>query len=184
LDVLKNARFDKEPNNNIASAQTVFGSQGILGAITPAIGSGLNAIDSGYYFSDGLHPSAENSYVLGQAQDGAGGLITVRNYFTFSLPAATSTILGAELRLLASAPANQGFLSPDPSETYTLYDVSASPAALDTERNSANPTGASIYSDLGSGTVFGSRNVTAADDATTISIPLNAAAVAALNAAV
>src|SRR6185369_9995998 len=103
------------------------------------------------------------------------------NYASFVLSPATPTIIGAELRLFN--PAN-GYFSSDPTETYTLFDVSATPADLDTTRLAGDATGIAIHADLGSGTIYGSRVVSAADNNTTVAITLNAAAVAALNAAI
>jgi Ca2+-binding RTX toxin-like protein len=104
-----------------------------------------------------------------------------RTETTFNLSAATPTIIGAELRVFSPA---SSYNSVDPTETYSLFDVSATPAALDTNRASGDVTGAGIFNDLGTGTVYGTRIVSAADNNTTVAIALNAAALAALNAAI
>jgi PKD repeat protein len=65
-----------------------------------------------------------------------------------------------------------------------LFDVSSTAAALDANRIAGDAAGMAIHADLGSGTIYGSRVVSAADNNTSVAITLNAAAVAALNAAI
>jgi hypothetical protein len=93
-----------------------------------------------------------------------------RNFFTFNLSSACQAA-GVTLQLTR---ANQtGPL------TYVLFDVSTPAATL----NANNGTSQTIFDDLGTGTSFGSFPVAegAADDV--LSFPLNAAGVAAFNAA-
>ncbi|HET9218893.1 MAG TPA: PKD domain-containing protein, partial [Terriglobia bacterium] len=148
-------------------------------ALSNVVDSAINAADSGWIQANGTHTAPNNNYLVGFSTV----FVTTeyRNYFTFTLPAATPTIASAELRLFNST---FGYTSPDPAETYTLYDVSATPAELDTTRPVGDVTGMQIHSDLGSGTIYGTRTVSATDNNTTVAIPLNAAAIAALNAAI
>jgi hypothetical protein len=70
-----------------------------------------------------------------------------------------------------------GYLSTNPTELYTLFDVSTPIASL-----TANQAGAAgIYNDLGSGVSYGSRIVSAADNGTFVTIAVNASALAAIN---
>jgi len=177
LVVTKNAALDTE-NNSAANAQTMI-TQGALGSISGAVT--INALDSGWFTTDGTHTGANNNYIVGQQVFGNNPFSQFRDYFTFGLPAGTGTIIGAELRILNPT---GGYSSPDPTETYSLFDVSATPAALDANRLANDPTGMAIHADLGSGTVYGSRVFSAADNNTTVAITLNADAVAALNAAI
>jgi hypothetical protein len=177
LVVTKNAAFDTESNSTAATAQPLDGTRGAFGDIVAE--STINAIDSGWIFGDGSHTAANNNYVAGQGLNPT--LAEFHDYATFTLAASTPTIIGAELRLFNPS---TGYNSPDPTETYTLFDVSASPAALDTTRLPGDATGIAIHADLGSGTIFGSRVVSASDNNTTVAITLNAAALAALNAAI
>jgi len=177
----KNSALDTEGNSTFASAQPLSGLEGALGAITVALGTAINAVDSGWLASDGTHSATNNNYFVGQANFNGNPLATLRNYFTFSLSPATPLIVGAELRLVNPT---SGYGSPDLTETYSLFDVSATAAALDTTRAAGDPTGIAIHADLGSGVAYGSRVVSAADNGTTVAIALNAAAVAALNAAI
>jgi hypothetical protein len=179
LVVTRNAAFDTEDNSSASAAQPWTGTQAALGAIFSM--DTLNAADSGWIATNGTHTTANNNYAVGRAFFGSDPLSEFRNYFTFNLPAGAGTILGAELRLFNPPSA---FVSPDPTETYTLFDVFATPAALDANRTAGDPAGMAIHGDLGSGTVYGSTELSTADNNTTVVIPLNAAAVAALNAAI
>ena len=156
---------------------------------TPIIdGLTLNAIDSGWITAEGLHTTTNNNYIVGQSvvpifppPPPPVPLTEFRDYFTFSLPSATPTIVGAELRLFNPV----GYNSPDTNETYSLFDVASFTAAdLDVNRTSENQTGKDIHTDLGNGTVYGTRVVSAADNNTTVVIPLNSNGLAALNAAI
>jgi hypothetical protein len=148
-------------------------------AVVNTVDSTINAIDSGWIQANGTHTATNNNYFVGFSTFFVN--TEYRNYFTFALPAATPTIASGELRLLNTA---FGYNSPDPTETYTLYDVSATPAELDTTRPVGDPTGMDIHGDLGSGTVYGTRTVSPTDNGATVAIPLNAAAIAAINAAI
>jgi len=173
LVVTKDAALDTEANSTPGTAQTLI-TQGVLGGISGS--TFLNASDSGWILGDGSHMAANNNYLVGQQPLGL-----FRDYFTFTLPVATGTIIGAELRVFNPA---GGFASSDPTETYTLFDVSATPAALDANRVAGDLTGIAIHGDLGSGTVYGTRVVSSADNNATVAITLNADAIAALNAAI
>ncbi len=131
----------------------------------------LNTLQTGWWNGTGSHTAANTNYVTGQI----GGL-GYRNFAVFDLAAVSLPIVGAQLRLFN--PSN-GYFSPDPTETYTLYDISTSIAEL-----RANGSGrVDIYNDLGSGAMHGQRVVSSADNNTLISTTVNAAGVAALNAA-
>jgi hypothetical protein len=177
LVVTKNAAFDTEDNSAAITAQTLI-TEGALGSISGA--ATIIASDTGWIATDGTHMAANSNYIVGQATFNGDPLSTFRDYFTFSLPT-TGTIIGAELRIINPT---GGYISPDPTETYTLFDVSATPAALDAERAAGNLTGMAIHADLGSGTVYGTRVFSSADNNTTVAITLNAAALSAINAAI
>jgi PEP-CTERM motif len=95
------------------------------------------------------------------------------NYFIFNLANVTGAITSAVLQL-SQGP--QGYISPTPSLTYTLWDSSVAPSAM------ASTSSVAYYNDLGSGTSFGSVVVTAATNNTIVSFNLNAAGLSALNA--
>jgi hypothetical protein len=71
-----------------------------------------------------------------------------------------------------------GYVSPDPTETLDIYDVTTAAASV-----TDGTAGVAGFGDLGSGTLYGSRIVSAADNGTVVEITLNAAALADLNAA-
>lgn len=100
------------------------------------------------------------------------------NYFAFDMGAA-GTITSAVLNLYQPSPAETaggtpGFLSQYPSLTYSLWDATLNPTT---------DSGVGLYTDLGSGISFGSIVLTSASNGTFVSISLNAAGIAALQAA-
>jgi hypothetical protein len=102
----------------------------------------------------------------------------------FDLTALTSEITSASLLLYNpdnALPALKGYVSPDPTETYRLHQVDTAIATL--TASNVGAAGMQIFDDLGTGTVFGERVVSAADNGTTVAIALNADGIAALNAA-
>src|SRR5690606_6871505 len=103
-----------------------------------------------------------------------------RSFFVFDLSSVTGTIGSATLRLFNPflSPFLPGYVSPDPAELLNIYDVS--PPADVVRQGLAGTSG---FADLGGGTLFGSRLVSAADNGTIVEITLNSAAIAALNAA-
>lgn len=138
----------------------------------------LDATSRGWYMDSGQalagqHGLPTGNYAAGQSDD-ADGLHEFRNFFIFDLPSLTDTIVSATLRLTP-----RGYRSSDASETYALYDVTTPLASL-TDRSG----GVAGFTDLGSGTSYGSRVFTAADAGVApVTITLNAAAIAALQAA-
>jgi hypothetical protein len=171
LVVTRNAAFDAEPNDSFATAQNITAVQGALGALA---GGGapvtLNAVDDGWWDGTGGHTGSNKNYVAG-----LGTGLERRDYFVFNLAGVTQTILGAQLNLFNPA---GGYSSPDPTETYTAFDVSTAIPALE----ASGPGQIAIFNDLGSGTSYGAQTVSAASNGQTVSVALNAAAVSALNA--
>src|SRR5262245_36955468 len=83
----------------------------------------LDAIDSGWYSQFGFHDAANKNYLAGLCC----GLGEHRDYFVFPLAGVPGTITGATLRLSNPGVNINGFGgygSPDPTETYVVYDVS------------------------------------------------------------
>jgi hypothetical protein len=104
-----------------------------------------------------------------------------RNFFVFDLSSITDTVTDATLRLynpsdVDSNPDNDGYDSVDASETYSVYDVTSAIASL-----VGGSAGAGGFADLGSGTLLGSIDVTAASNGTFVDVALNASALAYLN---
>jgi hypothetical protein len=130
----------------------------------------LNYTDSGWWDNTGFHVATNKNYNAGQ-----GNITTQwRDFFVFDLSAVDRPILGAELRLFNPT---SGYISPDSTETFTLFDVSTPIAAL-----RANGSGRTdIFADLGSGASFGSQTVSAVDNGHVVSVSLNSPALANLN---
>ena len=141
------------------------------GGLSHAATMTLNYVDSGWYDNSGFHGPMNENYL---ASDDNGPIF--RNWFVFDLSGVTDPIVSATLRLFNPV---RGFISADPTETYTLYDVTTSIASLTTGGAGL----VSTYTDLGSGTQYGSKIVSAADNNTNVDIFLNANALTALNGA-
>jgi hypothetical protein len=135
----------------------------------------LSHLDSGWYTDKGEHDSDNSNYLTG-AYDGR----IYRSFFVFDLGSVGDIITGAELRLFN--PGN-GYQSPDPSETLLLFNVSSLIDDLVAAHEDDSPEGMAIYEDLGTGVELGSQIVSAADNGQYVSLVLNAAAIAELNAA-
>ena len=142
--------------------------------VSPAATITLNAIDSGYYLANGTHnPSLEN-YLTGFTGT------EYRSFFVFDLSSVSGTINSATLRLFNPEVSQflHGYVSPDPSETLNFYDVTTPAAAI-----TGNAAGIAGFNDLGSGTLYGSRSVSAANNGTVIETALNSSAIAAMSSA-
>jgi len=141
---------------------------------------------SGNYSDTGYHDATNLSYLTGYVAGGSPS--TRRSYFVFDLSGVGEAIIGATLRLynpkedIFGSPKQwgDGYLSSDPTETITFYDVVTDISVL-TASNNIVGEGLDRYLDLGTGTVFGSKVVSAADNGTIVEIPLNAAALTDLN---
>jgi hypothetical protein len=138
--------------------------------------------DRGWYNLQGSHSDGNLNYIVGDPRgpDGSCPSCTddFRNFFVFDLSSVTQPIASAKLALSLPGPSPPGFSSGDGNENYELHDVVTPTATL------LNGTGGvAAHTDLGSGVVYGSRTMTAADNGTVVEITLNAAAITALDAA-
>ncbi|MDB9541356.1 S8 family serine peptidase, partial [Anabaenopsis arnoldii] len=139
--------------------------------ITPTTNASIiNAIDTGWYDSTGWHDEGNTNYIVGETYDADGYF---RNWIAFDLPTFTTPVTAAQLQIQTYV-----YSSNDSSETYELRDVTTPVSTL-----RAGGYGlTSIYNDLGDGTVYGSRDFSAGDSYTTVTIDLNSSLVNALNA--
>jgi len=128
----------------------------------------INAANTGWYQNAGAsnQPGGTN-YITGLCSNCGGPLF--RDFFSFNLPVGI-TITTASLNLNTYI-----YDSLNSSETLSLFDVSTSLNSL-----LAGTGGVAAYNDLGSGTVYGSRVYTLADQNLFRSISLNASAVTAM----
>ena len=133
----------------------------------------IEASDSGWYVDSGFHNPGNANWIAGACASCAipGDY---RDFFVFDL-SGVGLVSSAVLTILN--PAN-GFSSPDPTEAFTVFDVSTPVASL-----AAGTGGASAFADLGSGTSFGSVLTSEASEGSLVSIVFNAAGLAALNGA-
>ena len=139
----------------------------VLGSVGQDV---LNASSSGWWDNTGSHTAGNLNYVVGQSPP-----TVYRDFFVFNLGSVTPTILSARLNVTNPS---DGYSSPLSSDTFGLFDVSTSIASL--EATGRGQRG--IYNDLGSGNSYGSLTVNSADNGETVSTPLNATGVTALNA--
>ena len=153
-----------------------------LASASQALTFTLEATDSGWFDQSGNHTSSYQNYQAGWEDT------EVRNFFVFDvsgLPAG-EIVLSATFR--AYNPAvhepdvtySGGYNSADTSETYQLVEVSTPAALLGVDHIG---TGVTVYADLADGPIYGTAVATQADNGQFIEIPLNAAGVAALDAA-
>jgi hypothetical protein len=146
----------------------------------------LSATNRGFYDNSGnkSFQSATANYSAGDARGlPPAPLVSndIRNFFVFDLSGVTQSIASAQLELyMPGPPMPPGWINSTSSgsEGYELHDV-VTPIAnlLDGTGGVAN------HADLGSGVVYGSRTITPDDMGTVVIIPLNAASIAALDAA-
>lgn len=130
-----------------------------------------DAYDKGWYFSDGLHYEANKNTNTGFGY--SGGLLRQSNsFFIFDLAGfggdATSALLELEL---------ESYFSIDPTESFSVYDVSTSPTDLSLDQLGA----VDIYNDLMTGSVYGSATVSTTDVGSIIQIALSSQALADIN---
>ena len=138
----------------------------------------LDFVDSGWYSAAGEHFASNKNYIAGlcaASPDPCGNPEdqVYHDYFVFDV--GKEPIVSSAVLRLWNPPT--GYLSPNPSELYKLYDVSTGVSDLMSDQTDA--TG--IFDDLASGTELGSRMVTAADDGMFVEITLDADAIDALN---
>jgi hypothetical protein len=144
----------------------------------------LDAVARGWFTSDGIanfEPGLDDqrNYLVGDKGTEPHVPRQVnRNFFVFDLGGVIGDITGASLNLFNPP---DGFSSQDAFETYVVFDVSTDISTLIT--HITGPTGLAIYDDLGTGSQYGRHTSTIADNDRMVTIPLNAAALAALNQA-
>lgn len=120
---------------------------------------------AGYYKSDGqtFGGSVGNNHTTGVFVRGR-----FRGYFIYSIPAGepiTSATLSVNTASVLSGP-----------NTLEVYDVTTNPATV-----AGMTTNVAIYNDLGTGVLYGTAVATTGNQ--TLTVTLNAAAIAAINAA-
>jgi len=161
----------------LATCALLAGRDGAADTVT------LSQVDRGWYRSDGYHNPTNTNYLVGDASD-SGDAFEYRNFFVFDLTSVTKPVVAASLHLYNPIDyyyySYNGFgsdVSPG-YERYAVFDVTTAVTSL-----TSGSAGLAGFLDLGSGTSFGDHGATSADNGTFADVPLNAAGVAALNAA-
>jgi len=154
------------PNLDPTNNQYLFGnSYGNPADVQLRLTFGTNLVitsaNRGWYDESGNHTANNLNYTVGYDSDLAD---LYRDFFVFNLPALSSQLVDAEL--LVNSYTN---VSPSGVDTYQLYDVTTSITVLTNNASGAT----NIYADLGSGVVYGGRNVYVSESGMIASIPLN-----------
>jgi hypothetical protein len=108
--------------------------------------------------------------------------VVYRDFFLFDLAGVASQVTSASLLLWNPEKfdvSGNGYISSHDTETFQLHEVHASAAEL----AATNAHRVDVFDDLGNGTFYGERVMSAADNGQWVSVPLNAAALAAINGA-
>lgn len=126
--------------------------------------------DVGRYQDSGTHNQPQFNHISGLTNNAE-----FRSFFVFDLSAVTDTVVSASLRVFN--PLN-GYISPDTSEIFSVFDVSTSITSL-----TDGSGGVSAFSDLGTGSLYGSATINKTDTGTIIDITLNSDALVAINSA-
>ncbi len=129
-------------------------------------GSIFSSVDQGWIRNDGQHITSNENYFVGNL-----GAPQYNNWGVFDLTNFIGIVDTAVLTL------NTHRVVGTPG-VYSLYDTNASLSELDAERGTGDVGGIALFSDLGSGTFYGSRAYTAADANQFRSIALNGNALA------
>ena len=143
----------------------------------------VNQTDRGWYRESGTHQQGNSNYAIGDFRGGGGLGGDYRNFFVFDLAGVTQPIASAKLALFVPAPTPA-----EPTHKVTAARILAkttsctmSPHQLRHLRDGTG--GVAAHTDLGSGVVYGSRTMTAADMGSVVEITLNSSAIAALDSA-
>jgi large repetitive protein len=146
----------------------------------------ISYTDRGWYNELGTHYPYNKNYVVGDNRTNSFGSCCndYRNFFVFDLAGVSQPIQLAKLALYVpdvnpdDPIMGPGYNSVDASENYELYNVET---PID-ELVAAEAGQLAIYADLSSGSVYGSRTMTAADIGSVVEITLTSSAISDMNA--
>jgi len=151
-----------------------FGTQTL--SITTTTGTTvLGAFETGSYRSDGFHGPTNPNYIicLSGSSNCGGANPGAHNFLGFRLGDITGTLLSASLSVGNGA---SGYDGPA-SMNLTWWDFGGDESAL-----FGGAGGVAAYTDLGSGTFFGARSVSSADNNAQVLTTLTAAALSSISA--
>ncbi len=151
----------------------------VIGALRLEAGTvTVFSVDRGWYFQTGFHDPVNTGYLTGWDSSSNGNFA---GFHVFN-PSVSGVITSATLRIFnppPGAPPTDGYgYHGDATESLYVVDVVTSIPAL-----VAGTAGFGGYSDLASGYIYGSTTVSAANNGTLVSIPMNAYFLSQLNAA-
>jgi len=134
----------------------------------------LTAFATGWYDSNGFHDPFNSNYVICRLPDVDCDGRSFHDFFAFRLGTVTGTLLSASLSI-GNGPIGYGGPA---SINLTWWDFGGDESAL-----VAGTGGVAAHTDLASGTLFGARSVSSADNSTQVVTTLNAAALSSISAA-
>lgn len=134
----------------------------------------LDTIDRGWYDNTGFHNPSNDNYFTGTHHYYPD--VDVRSFYAFDLAGVSGVVISAQLQIFNTQ--TNGYEGPNPSEELKIFDVSTSVEALALGGSGLT----SIYDDLGTGILFGTKTVGVYDQASLVSINLNQQAITSLNA--
>ena len=141
----------------------------------------IDTNDRGYYYSYDYNLPTNQNYITGQLNTTSTTDVGFHSFFEFNgIPGLSGPIVSATLSLYNPA---GGFSSSQSSETLVIDQFTGNTSTLITA--GGNPGGGTVtgeYNALASGTVLGTQTVDATSDGTFVTITLNAAGIAFLNA--
>ncbi len=137
----------------------------------------IDASSTGWYSASGVHDRDNPNYFAGFC--GIANCAVEEEYRDFAVFDLGEGVAPTSAVIRLFDPAG-GYVSPNPSELFRLYDVSTGVRDLVADQTDATD----IFDDLGSGLVFGGRIVSAADDGFYVEIALTAEGIDSLSRAV
>lgn len=154
---------------------------GIFGLCIAGVASAstftVSASDRGHFQNSGIHYRWISNYAVGNDLTNR----EFRGFYVFDMSSLIDhTITGATLSLFLPS---DGYSSPDPSETVTLYDV-LSTNIPDLLGDSGTITDTSIFDDLGTGESYGMADIFSSSAGSYIDIVLGSESLIDLNSAV
>lgn len=152
----------------------VFAGLMTFSAARPIKAGLISAIDRGWWDSTGYHLATNGNTFTGHTPSANPYGIDYNSFFVFDLSSVSGPVTSATLRLEL-----EEYLGPDPSEMFTVYDVSTPTAEL----TASNSGQTSIFDDLQSGTVYATATVAPSQAGSVVTVALSSAAIASINSA-
>ncbi len=153
----------------VICATAIIGGASLYLAPAQALQITINATNRGWYNAAGSRTVNNFNYFVG-----ADSQTEYRNFFVFDLSNVTDPITSASLNLFNPF---FGYSGPSTGLTYNISDVSTPIASL-----AGGTGGVAAFTDLGTGTNFGSTIATSDSNNSFINVALNSSAISALSA--